>query len=226
MGRKAEGLKKQEIAWLQSALLKLELDNRSTFMNFKYLALASGLFFGGLSFSATTMALPTMSITGDISLGFSISPLDGGGGATDLAQAVKIDVNLDKAVVTNTPVGILGGFLAFGSSVTYKDFFLDGTTGFPISPLWFGNGVSFSLESMSGLSQSLGSLSVFGTGVMSAVGYLDTAYAWSFSADSPGEGSFSASAANTPIPVPEPGTLALLGLGLAGLGAARRRQKS
>jgi hypothetical protein len=223
MGRKAEGLKKQEIAWLQSALLKLELDNRSTFMNFKYLALASGLFFGGLSFSATTMAIPTMYITGDISLGFDISPLDGNGVATDLAQAVEISV-IDKiAAVTNNPTGILGDFFNFIDTVTYFDFLLDGTG---LSPLWFSNDVSFNLLSTSGLSQSVGSLSIFGTGVMSATNYLDTAYSWSFSADSTGEAAFSASSANSPVPVPEPGTLALLGLGLAGLGAARRRQKS
>lgn len=184
-------------------------------MKFSYKALIAGSL---MTLSAAAVAMP---IEGDIAFGATFDAYDfEGGSKVSLDEATFIDIIGNQANVFASSDDLAG---LTGTAVTYNDFYIDGTD-LPYSPLWSGGGFSFALETINIVSQTAVEIGLSGAGTMSAEGYEDTSYFWSWSGDTSG-GTFNAfSSTNTPVP--EPGTLALLGLGLAGLGAARRRQKA
>ena len=128
------------------------------------------------------------------------------------AQNAKVDASS----------GTLGALMGVGSTLTYQNFQYD-----PLlvtNPIWSNGTTSFSLQSISIISEIPGKLLyLFGSGVINTTvqGYDPTPGTWSFSADSSGASFAWSSTATTQVP--DGGTtIALLGASLLGLGAARR----
>ncbi|MGM0569259.1 PEP-CTERM sorting domain-containing protein [Marinobacter sp.] len=185
-------------------------------MNFKKTALASATLLA--TFSLSVQAAP---ITGDVGFGGTYTPLDGEGGSeVSLGDATYIDVEGNEAVVTSGGTGDLAALTEFDTIVDYQGFVVGDA---PEGALWAGEGFSFELSDMNVVEQNDVVLGLSGEGIMSAEGFDDTPYLWSFSADAAGDAEFAFSSTTTDVP--EPGTLSLIGLGLVGLGAARRLRR-
>ena len=129
-------------------------------------------------------------------------------------------------VLVSQAIGDFDG--AAGLYAPYTDFTFDPFEG-PIASLWtltLGETTfSFSLEGITVGLQTPHQLALQGYGILSATGYDDTQFAWSFSGDHTGALlSFSAASYN----VPEPSVVGLLGLGLIAMGAVgvRRRREA
>ncbi|MDX1552969.1 MAG: PEP-CTERM sorting domain-containing protein [Marinobacter sp.] len=186
-------------------------------MNFRKTALAGGTLLATLSLSAHAAM-----ITGDVGFGGDYTPLDSEGGSeVSLGEAGYIDVSGEEAIVTSEGTGDLAAFTEFDTVVDHQSFAVGEA---PAGPLWSGNGFSFELTDMNVVAQNDVVLGLSGQGTMSAEGFEDTPFLWSFSADAAGNEEFAFSSTTTSVP--EPGTLSLLGLGLLSFGVARRRMRS
>lgn len=186
-------------------------------MSFRKTALAGGALLATMSLSAHAAM-----ITGEVGFGGDYVPLDSEGGSeVSLGAAGYIDVVDNEAVVTSEGTGDLAALTEYDTIVDHQSFEV-GTP--PSGALWSGAGFSFELTDMVVVEQNDIILGLSGEGIMSAEGYADTPYNWSFSADAAGSEEFAFSA--TTASVPEPGTLSLLGLGLVTLGIGRRRLRS
>lgn len=186
-------------------------------MNFRRATLTSAILLGTVSFSAHAAM-----ITGDVGFGGDYTPLDSEGGSeVSLGDAGYISVSGEEAVVTSEGSGDLAALTEFDTIVNHQSFAIDEL---PEGPLWSGEGFSFELTDMNLVEQNDVILGLSGEGIMSADGFDDTPFLWSFSADAVGDEEFAFS--STTASVPEPGTLSLLGLGLLTFGVARRRLRS
>lgn len=186
-------------------------------MNFRKTTLAGGALLASISLSAHAAL-----ITGNVGFGGDYTPLDSEGGSeVSLSDAGYIEISGDEAVVTSGGTRDLAAFTEFDTVVNHQSFSIGSA---PSGPLWSGEGFSFELTDMNVVEQNDVILGLSGKGMMSADGFEDTPYVWSFSADAAGEQEFAFS--STTAEVPEPGTLSLLGLGLITFGVARRRLRS
>lgn len=80
--------------------------------------------------------------------------------------------------------------------------------------VWSLGGFSFDLTSVNVLFEDSSNLLLEGAGIVSAAGFDNTGFTWTFTGNT---GTFSA------VTVSEPASMALLGLGLVGLAAARKK---
>jgi len=140
---------------------------------------------------------------------------------TNVANAAHIQFVGD--VVVREAIGDFDG--AAGTMATYTNFTFNPFAG-PIAPLWTvtvgGTTYSFALERVNVSLQSSNQLGLSGSGTLSAPGFDDTEFAWTFSGDSTGAIlSFSAAS----FGVPEPSVVGLLGLGLIAMGAVGVRRR-
>jgi len=113
---------------------------------------------------------------------------------------------------------------AIGNAVTYTDFtFSPSLDPNPVT-LWSVDIFTFIMNDVNILVQNTNTLSLAGTGIISASGFENTLADWNFTSQE-GQTLFSWSASSS-APVPEPATMLLMGTGLAGLAGAARRRKS
>lgn len=191
-----------------------------------WLASAAGL-------ALTAHAVPTQYLTGTIDFSFSagaVTPVNSGGTATSIGTATGFDFNPNSPTnnaTVSASTGVLGSAIAVGQQVSFSDFQFNPLG--PSSPtlIWThsGTGISFSMTSVSNITQASNILQVTGTGILSDGG---SAYANSpgtFTIFGSGTGSsFSfTSASSSGSAVPDGANLlVLVGSAMAGLVGIRR----
>jgi len=176
-------------------------------------------------------------ITGDIAFGGVFKPANDSFAATSLATATSIDFNGDGIQnVALAPVVLATGDFAANEvvagrvSAVLSDFMFNLPAGAG-QPLWsvLGSTFSFALDSISIETQTANTLSLVGTGTISAIsvlGFDPTPGTWNFTANPVGTSSFVFSAGTGPVAaVPEPEIYAMMGIGIGLIGWIGRRKK-
>ena len=153
-------------------------------------------------------------ISGDITFGGTISS------SIDLGTTNAINF-LPAAFVTSTSGNL--SILPPGSPASFSNFTF---SPLPLNtPIWQAGPFAFDLDSVEIVSQGSLGLTLNGIGTMKAVGFDDTPYYWSFSADRTKPGvntSIAFSSVNSAFEVvPEPNSGLLLGTGVFLLAASR-----
>lgn len=111
-----------------------------------------------------------------------------------------------------------------GSNIAYSDFSYDPLAVSGGGPIWVGTGVSFTLTSLTSVTEvGTAALVLFGKGYVSLAGYDSTPGVWSFTASTTGT-TFNFGSTTTATNVPDGGaTVALFGASMLGLFGFRRK---
>jgi hypothetical protein len=174
-----------------------------------------------LGTSLQVLAIPTLSITGELGMIGAFKPVDSSGTETSISTATGIDFNPNQFKVAS----VTGSFssIAIGTIGDIKDVQFDLFSG-PIDDFWTIGDFGFELTSISKgfTSDPENKLVLEGVGVISAAGYLDTQGTWTFTGQTTSVGGVFTWSAGTAAEVSEPGILALLGIGLIGLAVRKK----
>lgn len=167
-------------------------------------------------------------ITGNIGFGGAFTPADDSFAAASLGTATSIDYNGNGVQDSGLGVVVLasGSFASLlYSAATLYDFTFSPLAPGGVNPLWEVGGFSFALDSVTINTQDSQTLSLTGTGIVSASNYIATAGTWNFTGN-PAGSSFVFSAGAGPVAaVPEPEIYAMMGAGLGIMGWVTRRKK-
>jgi len=168
------------------------------------------------SIGITGNSASAVPITGEMMFGGQMMSIP----AAAWEQAIGLDFLMDFS------------FGATGDLTAIPDFTFNSLNDFQFTDTGFDlfsnlNGFTFTLDSINVTKQTATNLIMTGNGILSAAGYDDTAYTWSFSSDKTSTVSaFSSTLAPSPAsPTPEPTTMLLFGTGIVGIVGMSRRKK-